>query len=196
MSGSDSFEEFIRRVRAGDEAAVREVVRRYEPILHHAAHARLVNAGLRPVLESADVSQSVFAAFFARAAAGAYEIETPEQLHRLLITMARNQLRSAIRKERARCRDRGRTCSGSQEEGLFVDDATPSRQLAARELWQQVQGHLSDGERELLQWRYEGHGWATIAGRLQGSPEGLRKRLARALGAIVRCLRLDELLAA
>ena len=43
--------------------------------------------------------------FFVRAAAGQYELERPEQVVKLLVTMARNKLASAARREHRQRRD-------------------------------------------------------------------------------------------
>ena len=49
-------------------------------------------ARLRRVLDSVDVCQSVLANFFVRVAAGQFDLDQPEQLLRLLATMARNRI--------------------------------------------------------------------------------------------------------
>ena len=53
---------------------------------------RLVDTRLNRLLDSMDICQSVLASFFVRAALGQYELETPEQLLKLLATMTRNKL--------------------------------------------------------------------------------------------------------
>ena len=71
MSEGASFGELIGRVRAGDALAAAEVVRRYEPALRRAVRARLRrDPRLCRLLDSVDVSQSVLASFFVRAALG------------------------------------------------------------------------------------------------------------------------------
>ena len=84
------------RVRAGDEQAATELVRSYEPAIRRAARVRMTDVRLRRVLDSMDICQSVMASFFVRAASGLYDLETPEQLLRLLATMARNTIITAI----------------------------------------------------------------------------------------------------
>jgi DNA-directed RNA polymerase specialized sigma24 family protein len=93
-------EELIRRVRAWDQEAAAELVRRYEPMIRRTVRFRLADARLDNLLESMDISQSVLRSFFVRAAAGQYDLETPGQLLRLLATMARNKLISTARRHR------------------------------------------------------------------------------------------------
>jgi hypothetical protein len=41
MAHDDSFAEFIRRIRAGDDQAARELVERYEPVIRREVRLRL-----------------------------------------------------------------------------------------------------------------------------------------------------------
>ena len=79
-------------------------MRRYEPAIRLAVHVRLTDPGLRRLLDSMDICQSVLASFFLRAASGEYDIADPGQLLQLLSAMARNKLAHQIRKHRAQCR--------------------------------------------------------------------------------------------
>src|SRR6516164_3751579 len=92
MSEDAGFAELIRRVRARDADAAAEVVRRYEPEIRRAVRVRLTDPGLRRVLDSMDICQSVLGNFFVRAAAGQFDLDRPEQLIKLLARMARNRL--------------------------------------------------------------------------------------------------------
>ena len=51
MSLDESFRDLICRVRAGDEQAAYELVRRYEPAIRVAVRVRLSDPGLRRVLD-------------------------------------------------------------------------------------------------------------------------------------------------
>src|SRR5262245_27640786 len=100
-----SFRELLERARQRDQQAAAELVRRYGPALRVAVRARLGDRGLRRLLDSADVYQSVLADFFARAAGGQFELDRPEQLVGLLATMARNRLINLSARHRAARRD-------------------------------------------------------------------------------------------
>src|SRR5207253_5181912 len=84
MLDVNPFRDLIRRVRAGDEAAAAELVQHYEPYIRRAVRVRLVDPRLKRLVDSVDVCQSVLASFFVRAALGQYDLETPEQLLKLL----------------------------------------------------------------------------------------------------------------
>src|ERR1700676_1254496 len=139
MSEATDFPDLIRRVRAGDEAAAAELVRRYEPAIRRAVRIRLSDTRLARAFDSMDICQSVMASFFVRAALGQYELNAPEQLLKLLATMARHKLADQVDKERAECRDNRRVEEGSPESRQILAAAnSPSRQVAANELLQEV----------------------------------------------------------
>src|SRR5260370_42257532 len=102
-----TFDEFLRRVRAGDEEAAAELVRRYEPLIRREVRLQLEDRRLCRLFDSMDVCQSVLKSFFFRTAAGQYDLDTPEQLQRLLGTMARNKVASAARGEHRPRPDQG-----------------------------------------------------------------------------------------
>src|SRR5262249_10233732 len=150
-----------------------------------AVRFRLADARLGPLLDSMDICQSVLASFFIRAASGQYELETPEQLLKLLAAMARNKLASQARKQHAQRRDSRRIGAGGEGEGLFVAAGeSPSRVVAARDLLGEVHRRLSADERRLLELRNQGYDWSAIASEIGGGAEALRRRLSRALDRV------------
>jgi RNA polymerase sigma-70 factor (ECF subfamily) len=202
-SAAEDFRELIRRVRAGDEQAAVALVRRYEPAIRRAARVRLSDTRLNRLLDSMDVCQSVMASFFVRAALGQYELETPEQLLRLLATMTRNKLANQAKAHRASRRDLRRIEDHSPMHGgdLSIVDRmedlpgpgrTPSSEVALRELLQEAQRRLSDEELSLLEQRVQGRQWTEIAAELGSSPEAIRKRLARGVARVASELGLDD----
>src|SRR4051794_8225604 len=133
MSESPTFGDLLGRVRAGDDAAAAELVRRYEPELRRAVRVRLRDQRLRRVLDSLDVCQSVLASFFVRAALGQYELDTPDQLLRLLATMARNKVVNQAEHHRADRRDYRRLEAGDAgEREAAGSEPSPSRVVAGR----------------------------------------------------------------
>jgi RNA polymerase sigma-70 factor (ECF subfamily) len=194
LSQETPFTDLIAQVRAGDEAAAAELVRRYEPAIRRAVRIRLADSRLERAFDSMDICQSVLSSFFVRAALGQYDLEGPEQLLRLLATMARHKLADQVDKERAECRDNRRVEEGSPHSREVMGAAvTPSREVAARDLLREVQSRLSPEERQLVEMRQQGREWNDIATQLGDSPEALRKRLARATGRIARELGLDDI---
>ena len=186
-----SFNDFIRRVRAGDEHAANELVERYGPAMRRAVRMRLRDPRLR-LVESVDICQSVFASFFLRTALGQYDIESPDQLLRLLSTIARNKVVNQARRERAVCRDEGRLNRAAMVEDCEASGAGPSRQIEARELLEEARSRLSVDERRLFERRAQGASWAEIAAELGGNPDALRIRLARGAARVGKQLGLEE----
>jgi RNA polymerase sigma factor (sigma-70 family) len=200
-SSPEPFQALIARVRAGDEQAAAELVRRYEPAIRRAARVRLVDTRLNRLLDSMDICQSVLASFFVRAALGQFELETPDQLLRLLATMTRNKLAGQVKGHGAARRDFRRVTAargdrdGAEDVGpdqIAGPDPTPSRDLAARELLEEALRRLSPEEKRILDCREQGGHWAQIAAELGSSPEAIRKRLVRAVDRVAHELGLDE----
>jgi RNA polymerase sigma-70 factor (ECF subfamily) len=192
MSEQASFADLIRRVRAGDQDAAGELVRRYEPAVRRVVHFRLVDPSLRRLLDSTDVCQSVLASFFVGAALGRFEVETPEQLLKLLAVMARNKLVHQVERQRAACRDYRRVVAGSvEEETVVAPGPGPDSLMAARELLEEARRRLSPDELELVELRNQGYDWAEIAARVGGRPVALRKKLSRAVARLSREMDLD-----
>jgi RNA polymerase sigma-70 factor (ECF subfamily) len=188
-----SFDDLMRRVRAGDQEAAAELVRRYEPAIRRVIRYRMGGAHLGAAMDSVDVCQLVLASFFVRAAAGQFDLERPEDLQRLLLGMARNKLAFEARRQRAQRRDGRRVVPGGLDEGLIcAPGASPSRQVAAQELLEEVQRRLNAEEWQLVQLRNQGLDWAAIAEQLQGSAEALRKKLSRALDRVAHEMGLDD----
>ena len=193
MPEDATFDELIRRVRAGDQDAATALVRSYEPEIRRVVRFRLTDARLGNLLDSMDICQSVMKSFFARAASGQYELETPAQLLALLATMARNKLASQARKQLAGRRDRRRVTSGGRDEGELVDPgAGPSTEVDARDLLQEIRNRLSPDERRIMELRDGDHDWETIAARLGGSADSARMKLRRALDRVAEQLGLDD----
>jgi RNA polymerase sigma-70 factor (ECF subfamily) len=193
VSEQDIFAEFIRRIRAGDEQAAAEMVRRYEPLIRREIRFQLEDRRLSRLFDSMDICQSVLKSFFFRTAAGKYDLDTPEQLQRLLVTMARNKLASAARSQYRRRRDQRRITAAGEEQlkGVADDEPTPSEVVAGKELLERFRQALNEEERQLADLRAEGLAWADIAARLGGTAQARRMQLARAVERVARELGLD-----
>jgi|SRR5579864_1870638 len=192
MSETVSFQALMGRVRSGEEDAAAELVRLYEPAVRRAVRFRMADSRLGRAMDSLDVCQSVLGSFFVRAALGQYVLDQPEQLVRLLTTMVRNKLANQVHHERARRRDHRRVAapdSGAWEN--LAGGPSPSRQVAARELLEETQRRLTAEERRLLELRQKGGSWEQIATEIGGSPEALRKKLARAVDRVATELGWD-----
>jgi RNA polymerase sigma-70 factor (ECF subfamily) len=193
MSEEASFCDLIRRVRAGDAEASADLVRRYEPTIRLVVRRRLTSPGLRRLLDSMDICQSVLASFFVRTALGQYELNTPEQLLNLLAVMARNKVQNQALQQRAARRDYRRLHQGSPDGGQLVDPrAGPGQVVADRELLHEFRRRLSAEEQQLAEQRALGRSWQEIAAAVGGSPDGLRMRLGRAIERVSHELGLAD----
>jgi RNA polymerase sigma-70 factor (ECF subfamily) len=193
MANEVTLRTLLERTRAGDQRAATELVRRYEPALRRAVRLRLRDRQLRRFLDSSDVCQAVLLRFFVRVATGRYDLDTPEQVLRLLATMARHQVVNEALHQRAAKRDcRRLERAGAEEWEAAAPGSSPSQHAAAGELLEKARGLISPGEWQLLQLRQEGRGWADIARLLGGTPDGLRKRFARAVARVTHALGLVE----
>jgi RNA polymerase sigma-70 factor (ECF subfamily) len=192
MADDITFADFLRRVRTGDEQAAAELVRRYESAVRVEVRMRLADSRLRRVLDSMDLCQSVLASFFIRAAAGQYDLERPEQLVRLLVTIARNKVAYQARRQQAQRRDQRRNVAIEQEGWEPAGaEASPSRVASGRELLAELRRQLTPDELRVADLRAEGRQWAEIAAVLGGTAQARRRQLARALDRVTAQVDLE-----
>jgi RNA polymerase sigma-70 factor (ECF subfamily) len=192
MSSDIPFRDLIRRVRAGDARACTELVRRYEPAIRVAVHVRLTDPALRRVLDTMDVCQSVLANFFARAALGQFELDSPAQLVRLLQTMAYHRLINHVRQQQADVRDARRVVPASDDGQIADHRPGPSEVVANRELLREFRKRLSPEARHLADQRARGRSWKDIADELGTTAGAVRLRFSRECDQVASELRLGE----
>jgi RNA polymerase sigma-70 factor (ECF subfamily) len=187
-----AFGELMALVRAGDQDAAAELVRRHESAVRRFVRFRLTHPRMRSLFDSMDICQSVLASFFFRAAAGQYDVESPDKLVQLLARMARNKLASHARKERtARYDDRKPEDLIDHAAGLRSREPEPGEEISARELCQKALGQLTDEERELVERRREGCDWASIAQEKGSTAIVVRKQFSRALDRVLKEVGLE-----
>ena len=187
-----TFTDLITRVRAGDEQAATDLVRRYEPEIRREVRFLLRDPFLRRSFDSMDICQSVMGSFFLRAALGEYDLGRPEDLVRLLISMTRNKVVDATRRQRAQRRDHRRATS-LEAVDIEARTPTPSAVVEGRELLAMFRDKLSEEERALADLRALGREWADIAKEVGGTADARRKQLTRAIARVSRELGLEEL---
>jgi RNA polymerase sigma-70 factor (ECF subfamily) len=183
----EEFGELVAAARAGDSRAVEELVRRYGPYLRRLARLRLQHSQLRRLLDSQDVCQSALANFFRRAAAGEFELQSPDDLGALLGRMAVNKIISRARHDRRH--------AGGLPEGWDTADSapTPGEQAAGQDFLDRVGALLTPDEWQILQARVlEGRAWNEIAEQCGSTPDAVRIRLARALARVREQLPGDD----
>jgi RNA polymerase sigma-70 factor (ECF subfamily) len=169
------------------------LVRRYEPAIRRVVRFKLSDPRLRRLIDTVDICQGVLGSFFVRAGLGQYDLENSDQLLKLLLTMARNKLAKQVQKQRAARRDNRRVIAESPEEkGATSSDPSPSKQLEAKELVQEVRRRLTPEEWQLVEQRNQGYNWAEIAATVGGNADALRIKLARAVKRVSGELGMDE----
>ena len=184
----------LKRVRDGDQEAAAELVRQYEPVVRRFVRFRLSSPALRRTFDSLDICQSVMCRFFVDVAAGNLQLDDSGQLTGLLLTMARNKLFDRVRHAQAGRRDARRTSGGGDEFlGAAVDStASPSDVLSAKEVIDAVCGQLSESDRYLVEQRMDGRPWEDLAAEFQATPDGIRKRMTRAIDDVAGRMGLRE----
>jgi RNA polymerase sigma-70 factor (ECF subfamily) len=180
------FATFLDRIRARDEQAAEELLRKYLPVLRREIRQRLHHSDLCRLLDSMDICQSVLASFLLRASAGQYDLPHPRALLRLLVRMARNKLATHARKLRLSIES-----SSPDALDLVSSRPSPAQVIAGRDLLREVLDHLTDEERRLADLRSAGLSWPKVASSTGGTAESRRKQLSRALDRVVRQLRLE-----
>lgn len=193
MPATAEFQSLIQRVRRRDEDAARELVARYESAIRRVVRIHLRDSRVRRLLDSHDVCQSVLATFFVRTALGEYELETPDQLVKLLTAITRNKLINQVHHLQAQRRDIRRTTLIDDVDVHFpATSSDPFQQVSARELLEKVRERLTPEERHLAEQRIQGRTWGELAAELGGTDVALRKRLTRALDRVLSDLGLDR----
>ncbi len=182
MSDPGTFEELIRLARAGDEAAAENLACAYEPFIRRFIRFRMRGRAdsdrLRPEFDSADICQSVFQSLFVGLRDGRFELNRPEQLHKLLAAMARIKVSTRARRLSVTLRQ---VLDPGQSDDRADLATTPMKAVEDRDLLEAILKRFDGDELDLLVRRLDDQPWATIAAAVGGTPGSLRKKLARAL---------------
>ena len=193
MSDEPIFGVWMARVRAGDEEAAEQLVRRYERAIRIRVRAMLTDPVARRQLDSVDICQSVLASFFSGAATGQFQLDNSAQLVALLAGMARNKVAMAVRRQQQECRDNRRDVGTGDDMPALADRSPGPMTLALyRDLLHTLLDRLEPDERELAQRRALGQTWAEIAADVGGAADGHRIKLSRALERLAPQLGLLE----
>jgi RNA polymerase sigma-70 factor (ECF subfamily) len=176
-----AFVELLARVRAGDEAAVRELLARFEDDVQMMVRAQLPRR-LRPKFDSMDFVQAVWQSFFSDLDAAPERFANAVHLRRFLAGVVRNKVQ-----EEHRRRTQSRRYNMTREESLYVrrngrdepvevptPDPSPSQNAQALDRWDQLVAGRSPEEAMVVELRRQGLTYEQIAERT-----GLSERAAR-----------------
>ncbi|HEV3443620.1 MAG TPA: sigma-70 family RNA polymerase sigma factor, partial [Gemmataceae bacterium] len=194
-SASRDPERLLEQARAGEEAALGQILERYRNYL--ALLARLqIGRRLQAKVDAQDLVQEVFLQAHRHLAVfrGTTEAELARWLREILATVLANELRRYLRTKRRDVnleRDLAAEMEHSSrlmDRGLFAKQSSPSQQAARREeaVWlADLLGHLSEDHREVLILRHlEELSFPEIARRMDRSADAVKKLWARALIAL------------
>lgn len=142
--------------------------------------------------DSVDVCQSVLGGFLLHLSAGDYELDSEQDLQKLLASIAKRKFLMLQRKELAAKRSRRVTQSLSELPELASSTSNNAEFLVELQELQEAINHLLDhDELDLLRRRKLGQCWADIALDLKVDAVLLRKRLSRALRRVADELGLE-----
>jgi RNA polymerase sigma-70 factor (ECF subfamily) len=184
MPGPDPPElsNLMERVRSGDEAALAELLQRYEPRLRTAARV-LLGPWLRPHLDSLDLVQSVNCVLLPGLRQGKYDVSSPEKLLGLALTIVRRKVANKWRHlQRQTPSDALKEEDGAGGDLLLVSqnaDDDPAANALVNDTLEHVLGQLDGPDRQLIELRLLGYSTVEIARHLDCDPHLLRARLSR-----------------
>jgi RNA polymerase sigma factor (sigma-70 family) len=179
---ADSFGDLLARARRGDQAALAELVRQYEPKVRLVARV-LLGPSLRPYLDSMDLVQSVHHSLVLGLRQQKFDVATPEQLLALALTLVRRKVARHWR----HLRRQQRISLGASETGnlpqlltsLSSAEPDPARAAQFHDQVAHLCSSLQESERRILHLRLDGYSTAEIAQDLGLHAIALRVRMTR-----------------
>ena len=183
---SGDFLELMRRVRAGDDHAARELYQQYGRHLLRLVRRRL-HQPLRSHFDSADFTQSVWSAFFA--ASRTCSFDTPQALLRFLEKVASRKVAGAYRRGTQTAKDqsyrnlpldtRPLDSDSPSPNHLASADPTPSQEAVANERWERLLNSQSPLGQAMLTLRRQGFTIEEIAKLTNVAPKTVQRLLRR-----------------
>jgi RNA polymerase sigma-70 factor (ECF subfamily) len=188
---TDSFAEFLARLRGRDAAAAQEIFGRFAHQLIALA-LRHIDAELRHKVDPEDVVQSAFKSFFRRYGDGKLDVVNWNSLWGLLTLITVRKCAERVTYHRAECRDSAREVpppQGEQEAPWlepFGREPTPLEAAVLSETVEKLFAGLDEQERAVLELSLQGYTTREISERLGRAErtvrllrEGVRHRLER-----------------
>lgn len=188
---SNSFAEFLTRLKTQDDAAARELFERFARQLIALA-TRRINIGLRHKVDPEDVVQSAYKSFFLRYDKGKLEAVNWDSLWGLLTLITVRKCAERAAYHGAECRDASREVSGSpgDQAAPWMEplgrEPTPFEAAVLSETVDQLLAGLDEDERPVLELSLQGHSTREISEQLGRAErtvrlfrENLRHRLER-----------------
>jgi RNA polymerase sigma factor (sigma-70 family) len=178
---SDEFAALLGRAREGDQGAMEQLARQYEAKVRIVARV-LLGSALRPYLDSVDLVQSVHRSLLLGLRDARFDVNTPERLMGLALTMVRRKVARAWR----RMRRQRRTEGGAQAEdlcelllSLAAPDSDPAKAAQFNDQVRHLWTHLDATEQRMLELRMQDYSTDEMARECNLNPIALRVRLSR-----------------
>jgi RNA polymerase sigma factor (sigma-70 family) len=177
------FAALLARAGQGDEAALGELVRQYEPKVRIVARV-LLGPALRPYLDSVDLAQSVHKSVVTGLRDQRFGLTKPDDLIGLAITILRRKAAKHWRHLQRQRRLSGvNPADGGDLTGVLTalscTATDPADEAQFRDQVDHLCTHLDESERQILDQRLEGYTPAEIADRMGVNRVALRVRLTR-----------------
>ncbi len=169
----------LEGIRNGDEAALAELLQRYEAQLRLAARV-LLGVKLRAQLDSLDLVQSVHRVLLPGLRAGKYDVSSLDKLLALARTVIRHKVgRNRRRMQREQATQATKVANDAADSASRLAAEDPSQAIETEDLKQRILASLSDPDRQLIELRVQGYSTAEIAEMLGCDAHALRARLSR-----------------
>jgi RNA polymerase sigma-70 factor (ECF subfamily) len=190
MAASDSFNDVMGRLRAGDEAAAREVFQRFVRQLVSLTR-RQFDAVLTRKVDPEDVVQSAYKSFFLRYGEGRLEVGDWDNLWSLLTLITLRKCLDRVKYHHAAGRDVRREAAPRPDaEGAeawweaVAREPTPEEAAVLGETVEQLLRDLDADDRPILEMSLQGYTTQEISQRLhlaERSVRRLRERVRKQL---------------
>jgi RNA polymerase sigma-70 factor (ECF subfamily) len=197
MPDRDSFTDAMDRLRAGDEAAAREVFQRFVRELIRLAHRQL-DAALRRKVDPEDVVQSAFKSFFLRYGAGKLEVHDWDNLWGLLTVITLRKCLDRVEYHRAERRDVQREAAAQPGTAgtepwweALAREPRPEEAMVLAETVELLLRGLHAEERPILEMSLQGYTTQEISEQL-GRPERSVRRLRERVKKQLQRLQLSD----
>jgi RNA polymerase sigma-70 factor (ECF subfamily) len=179
-ASEDSFDALLNQVRSGSEAALLQLVQKYEHEVRLAARM-LLGSKLRRHVDSIDLVQSVHFTLVEGLQQGKFQITTPDKLVSLAVTIVRRKIINHWRRQERHERWQSAESPTNPSDTAAWDDLQvgPAEVAEQKDAVEFILHQLQGTDRKLIELRLEGLTTAEIAERLGIDSHLLRVRLGR-----------------
>lgn len=176
------FADLMARAGAGEESALAELARRYEPKVRLVARV-LLGPALRPYLDSVDLVQSVHKSLLIGLRKNQYDVSSPDKLIALTLTMLRRKAARHWRRLQRQQRLSGAPADSDTLADVLTSlsghEADPAQVAEFRDSIRRLCQHLDETERRILDLRSQDYTTAEVAEQIGLNAATLRVRMTR-----------------